>query len=295
MNAGILKGLVRLARPHQYLKNLFVLLPLFFGWKLGDGPALRGSLLAMAVFCLAASAVYVFNDLRDAPEDRRHPTKKNRPVASGAVGPGVAWTFLAALLACALALTPLVPGKSFPGIVLAYLAINLAYSLGVKHAAIVDLMCISVGFVLRVFAGGAASGVTPSHWIVIMTFLLALFMGLAKRRDDLLLAACGSKTRKCLDGYSLEFVSLCMAVMAGVVIVSYILYTLSPDVMAKHGTDQLYLTSFWVVAGVLRYMQITFVESRSGSPTQVLLRDPFIQACIVLWVASCYLIIYFFK
>jgi 4-hydroxybenzoate polyprenyltransferase len=216
-------------------------------------------------------------------------------VASGAVGPGGAWAFLAALLACALALTPLVPGKSFPGIVLAYLAINLAYSLGVKHAAIVDLMCISVGFVLRVFAGGAASGVTPSHWIVIMTFLLALFMGLAKRRDDLLLAACGSKTRKCLDGYSLEFVSLCMAVMAGVVIVSYILYTLSPDVMAKHGTDQLYLTSFWVVAGVLRYMQITFVESRSGSPTQVLLRDPFIQACIVLWVASCYLIIYFFK
>jgi decaprenyl-phosphate phosphoribosyltransferase len=291
----LIRGLIRLARPHQYLKNLFVLLPLFFGWKLGDAASVWGSIMAFGVFCLAASAVYVFNDLRDAPDDRKHPTKKNRPIASGAVTTAQAWMFLAALAGAALALAPLVPGRAFPGIVLAYMGINLAYSMGVKHAAIVDLMCIAIGFVLRIFAGGAASGITPSHWIVIMTFLLALFLGLAKRRDDLLLAACGSRTRKCLDGYSLEYVSLCMAVMAGVVIVSYILYTLSPDVMAKHGTDQLYLTSLWVVAGMLRYMQITFVESRSGSPTQVLLRDPFIQVVIGLWVASCYLILYVFK
>lgn len=295
MNAAVIKGLIRLARPHQYLKNLFVLLPLFFGWKLADPDALWASVKAFAAFCLAASAVYVFNDLRDAPQDREHPVKKKRPIASGLIRPGQAWAFLAVLAAAALALTALVPGRSFAWILAAYLGVNIAYSLGVKHAAIVDLICIAVGFVLRIFAGGAASGVTPSHWIVIMTFLLALFLGLAKRRDDLLLAKCGSKTRKCLDGYSLEFVSLCMAVMAGVVIVSYILYTLSPDVMAKHGTDQLYLTSLWVVAGILRYMQITFVESRSGSPTQVLLKDPFIQACIVLWVASCYLLLYVFK
>lgn len=295
MNTEIIKGLVRLARPHQYLKNLFVLLPLFFGWKLTDQAAISGTLLAFAVFCLAASAVYVFNDLRDAPQDREHPTKKKRPIASGLVSVRLAWAYLAVLAGAALALTPFVPGKAFPGILGAYLVINMAYSLGMKHMAIVDLMSIAVGFVLRVFGGGAASGITPSHWIVIMTFLLALFLGLAKRRDDLLLAACGPKTRKCLDGYSLEFVSLCMAVMAGVVIVSYILYTLSPDVMAKHGTDQLYLTSLWVVAGILRYMQITYVEQRSGSPTQVLLRDPFIQTCIGLWVVSCYLILYVFK
>ena len=295
MNTTILRGLIRLARPHQYLKNLFVLLPLFFGWKLTDEPAVWSALAAFAVFCLAASCVYVFNDLRDAPQDREHPTKKNRPIASGLVSPGMAWGFLTVLAGAGLALTPLVPGRAFGLIVLAYVVINVAYSLGVKHMAIVDLICIAIGFVLRIFAGGAASGVTPSHWIVIMTFLLALFLGLAKRRDDLLLAACGSKTRKCLDGYSLEFVSLCMAVMAGVVIVSYILYTLSPDVMAKHGTEQLYLTSLWVVAGILRYMQITFVEQRSGSPTQVLLRDPFVQVCIVLWVASCYLILYGLK
>jgi 4-hydroxybenzoate polyprenyltransferase len=295
MNVEILKGLVRLARPHQYLKNLFVLLPLFFGWKLSDQAAISGTLLAFAVFCLAASAVYVFNDLRDAPQDREHPVKKNRPIASGLVSTRLAWVYLALLAGAALTLTPLVPGKAFAGILGAYLAINVAYSLGMKHMAIVDLMSIAVGFVLRVFGGGSASGITPSHWIVIMTFLLALFLGLAKRRDDLLLAACGPKTRKCLDGYSLEFVSLCMAVMAGVVIVSYILYTLSPDVMAKHGTEQLYLTSLWVVAGILRYMQITYVEQRSGSPTQVLLRDPFIQVCIGLWVVSCYLILYVFK
>jgi decaprenyl-phosphate phosphoribosyltransferase len=272
-----------------------VLLPLFFGWKLSDQAAISGTLLAFAVFCLAASAVYVFNDLRDAPQDREHPIKKNRPIASGLVSTGLAWAYLAVLAGAALALTPLVPGKAFAGILGAYLAINVAYSLGMKHMAIVDLMSIAVGFVLRVFGGGVASGITPSHWIVIMTFLLALFLGLAKRRDDLLLAACGPKTRKCLDGYSLEFVSLCMAVMAGVVIVSYILYTLSPDVMAKHGTEQLYLTSLWVVAGILRYMQITYVEQRSGSPTQVLLRDPFIQVCIGFWVVSCYLILYVFR
>lgn len=295
MNTATIKGLVRLARPHQYLKNLFVFLPLFFGWRLTDRAAAWGALLAFAVFCLAASAVYVFNDLRDAPQDRQHPTKKNRPVASGLIPPGLAWGFLAVLAGAALALTPLVPGAYFPAIVGAYMLLNLAYSLGVKHMAIVDLMCIAIGFVLRIFAGGQAAGITPSHWIVIMTFLLALYLGLAKRRDDLLLAACGSKTRKCLDGYSLEYVSLCMAVMAGVVIVSYILYTLSPDVIAKHGTDRLYLTSLWVVAGILRYMQITFVENRSGSPTQVLLRDPFIQVCIVLWMASCYLILYVLK
>lgn len=295
MNLEAVRGLVRLARPHQYLKNLFVLLPVFFGWKLGDAPAMWGAVKAFVVFCLAASAVYVFNDLRDAAEDRQHPVKRQRPVASGVVSRGLAWGFAAALLGAALLLTPFVPGRNFFAILLAYLVINIAYSLGIKHMAIVDLISIAVGFVLRVFAGGSASGITPSHWIVIMTFLLALFLGLAKRRDDLLLAAGGAKSRKSLDGYSLEFVSLCMAVMGAVVIVSYILYTLSPDVMAKHGTDQLYLTGLWVVAGILRYIQITFVEKRSGSPTQVLLRDAFIQVCIGLWVVSCWLILYVFK
>jgi len=237
----------------------------------------------------------VLNDLRDAAQDAQHPVKRLRPIPSGAVSPGRARVFGALLAVLALALAPLVPGSGFMPALLAYLAINAAYSLGLKHMAIVDLLCIALGFVLRVFAGGAASGVTPSHWIVIMTFLLALFLGLAKRRDDLLLAEDGVRARKSLDGYSLEFVNLSMAVMAGVVIVSYILYTLSPDVMAKHGTDRLYLTALWVVAGILRYMQITFVEARSGSPTQVLLRDPFIQVCIGAWMLSCYLILYLLR
>ncbi|GAB6037777.1 decaprenyl-phosphate phosphoribosyltransferase [Fundidesulfovibrio butyratiphilus] len=291
MNRTALSGLVKMARPHQYLKNLFVFLPAFFGWKLTDPHALFGALLAFLAFCLAAGAVYVFNDLRDVEQDRQHPIKRLRPLPAGTVTPGQAWRFAGLLLVGSLLVTPLVPGKSFPLILGAYLAVNLAYSLGVKHMAIVDLMCIAIGFVLRVFAGGAASGVTPSHWIVIMTFLLALFLGLAKRRDDLLLPG-GDKVRKSLDGYSLEFVSLCMAVMAGVVIVSYILYTLSPDVIAKHGTDRLYLTGLWVVAAMLRYMQIALVEGRSGSPTQVLLRDGFIKWCIGLWVVSVYLILY---
>ncbi len=284
---------VKLARPHQYVKNLFVFLPLFFGWKLTDAAAVRSALLAFAAFCLAASAVYVINDLRDIEEDQAHPTKRHRPLASGAIRPGQALAFAAGLLAGAAGLTAFLGSTVFASILAGYFALNLLYSFVLKHLSLVDLACIAVGFVLRVFAGGAVSAVTPSHWIVLMTFLLALFLGFAKRRDDLLLSASGcERTRKSLDGYNLEFVSVSMMIMAAVVIVSYILYTLSPEVIAKHGSDKLYLTAFFVIMGMLRYLQITLVECKSGSPTLVLLRDAFIQASLVLWIVSFYLILY---
>ncbi len=289
---------LKLARPHQYLKNLFVLLPLFFGWSLAGPDAVQNTLSAFAAFCMAASAIYVINDIRDAAEDRAHPVKRNRPVASGAVPVGKAAVFAVVLAAAAFAASALLLNAAFVSILAGYVVLNLCYSFFLKHMAIVDLACIAVGFVLRVFAGGAVSGIAPSHWIVLMTFLLALFLGFAKRRDDLVLAA-GSenrngapKMRKSLDGYNLEYVSLSMVLMAAVVIVGYILYTTSPEVVAKHGSDKLYLTSFWVVMALLRYMQITFVEKKSGSPTLVLAKDVFIQACIALWIASFYFILY---
>lgn len=285
-------ALVRLARPHQYLKNLFVLLPLFFGWKLAGPGAVQKGLLALAAFCLASSAVYVLNDLKDVEDDRAHPVKKNRPMAAGTVSTGQAVAFMLVLGCGAFGLAAAFLPPAFFVILAGYALLNVSYSFKLKHLAIVDICCISVGFVLRVFAGGAATGVAPSHWIVMMTFLLALFMGFAKRRDDLLLAYNGAKTRKCLDGYNLEYVSTAMSMMAAVVIVSYILYTTSPEVIAKHGSDKLYLTAFWVIAAILRYLQITFVEEKSGSPTMVLIKDVFIQACIVLWIASFYLILF---
>ncbi|WP_428564203.1 MAG: decaprenyl-phosphate phosphoribosyltransferase [Solidesulfovibrio sp. DCME] len=284
---------LRLARPHQYIKNAFVFLPLFFGWKLAGPEALARAIVAFIAFCLTASAVYVVNDLKDVEEDRAHPTKRTRPLASGALRPAEGILFAGLLLFGAFVFAVTLGNLAFAGILAVYLAINLLYSFGLKHRALIDLGCIAVGFVLRVFAGGVVTGITPSHWIVLMTFLLALFLGFAKRRDDLLLSAAGcEKTRRSLDGYNLEFVSAAMMIMAAVVIVSYILYTVSPEVIAKHGSDKLYLTAIFVIMGVLRYLQITLVECKSGSPTLVLLRDGFIQASLALWIVSCYLILY---
>ncbi|MGO8762354.1 MAG: decaprenyl-phosphate phosphoribosyltransferase [Desulfobaccales bacterium] len=286
---------LQLARPHQFVKNGFVWLPTFFGAKLGDLGALEQTLIAFAAFCCAAGGVYVLNDLKDIEEDRRHPTKRNRPLASGAIPPRGAVIFMAGLLVLAALAGALLPRPDFLLILGAYLILNVAYSFFLKHQAIIDLVCLALGFVLRVLAGGVAAAVPVSHWIVIMTFLLALFLALAKRRDDLLLAAEGQSARRSIDGYSLEFVSTSMAVMAAVIIVAYILYTVSPDTIQKHGTDQLYLTGIWVVVGLLRYLQLALVENCTASPTKILLQDRFLQTVLALWILSFFFLLYNFE
>ena len=285
---------LQLARPHQYVKNGFVWLPIFFGLKLGDLWALEQTLIAFVAFCLAAGGVYVLNDLKDIQEDRRHPTKKNRPLASGAISPRGALIFMAGLLLLAALAGSLLPKPDFLLILGAYLLLNVAYSFFLKHQTIIDVVCIALGFVLRVLAGGVAAAVPVSHWIVIMTFLLAIFLALAKRRDDLLLVAEGQSARRSIDGYNLEFVSISMAVMASVIIVAYLLYTVSPDTIQKHGTDRLYLTGFYVVVGLLRYMQLALVENHSASPTNILLQDRFLQAVLTFWILSFFFLLYNF-
>jgi len=285
---------LQLARPHQYVKNGFVWLPIFFGLKLGDLWALEQTLIAFVAFCLAAGGVYVLNDLKDIEEDRRHPTKKNRPLASGAISPRGALIFMAGLLLLAALAGSLLPKPDFLLILGAYLLLNVAYSFFLKHQTIIDVVCIALGFVLRVLAGGVAAAVPVSHWIVIMTFLLAIFLALAKRRDDLLLVAEGQSARRSIDGYNLEFVSISMAVMASVIIVAYLLYTVSPDTIQKHGTDRLYLTGFYVVVGLLRYMQLALVENHSASPTNILLQDRFLQAVLTFWILSFFFLLYNF-
>jgi decaprenyl-phosphate phosphoribosyltransferase len=289
------KTFLHLLRPHQYLKNGFIWLPVFFGYRIFDAPAVGRTLSAFAAFCLMASTIYIINDYRDREEDRRHPVKKNRPLASGAVSPrGAAWVGLAcfgASISLALALLP----AACLYLLLAYLLLNIAYSQSLKHIPIVDIVCIALGFVLRIFMGGAATDIPISPWIVIMAFLLALFLALAKRRDDLLLLGENGPVRKAIDGYNREFISLAMSVMASVIIVAYILYTVSPEVVAKHGTHRLYITGFWVLLGLLRYLQITFVEERSGSPTLVLIKDFMLQAVIGLWLANIFILLYVVK
>ncbi|MFH2070794.1 MAG: prenyltransferase, partial [Elusimicrobiota bacterium] len=158
--------------------------------------------------------------------------------------------------------------------------LNVLYSFFLKHVAIVDIILIAIGFVLRVNGGGIAANVDISHWIVIMTFLVALFLALAKRRDDLILSQNGMNTRNNIDGYTHEFISLSMGIMASVIIVSYILYTVSAEIQQKYDTHSLYITAFWVLAGILRYLQITFVKQKSGSPTLILMKDIFLQGII---------------
>jgi 4-hydroxybenzoate polyprenyltransferase len=289
---GKWRHFVRLARPGQYVKNGFVWLPVFFGYRLGDPAACLQTLYAFLSFCLTASAVYAINDLKDVEEDRRHPVKRRRPLASGALKNGEAVVFLLALLAGAGLLSIATLPPAFLAVLGAYLVLNVTYSFLLKHRPLIDVTAIAAGFVLRVVAGGVAAMVPVSHWIITMTFLLALFLALAKRRDDLLLATQGHRTRRAVDGYSLEFVSASMSVMAAVIIVAYLLYTVSPETIRKHGTDQLYLTGFWVILGLLRYLQIAFVEEQTGSPTAVFLKDRFLQAVIILWISSFLLLLY---
>lgn len=287
-----LKPYLRLMRPHQWLKNLFIGLPLIFGYKLDDLQALTTTLLAFFCFSLTASAVYIYNDARDLVHDRNHPLKKNRPLASGAVGLSGGYALMAFLIALAGAIGFL----TLPGPVLAliglYLVLNLAYSLGLKHLSIMDVMMIAIFFVIRVYTGALAIQAPVSHWLILMTFLLALFLALAKRRDDLVLIAEGERgARPAVDGYNMEFVSVSLMIMAAVTIVCYVLYTVSPQVQEMHGRN-LYLSVGWVIAGLLRYLQVTLVKQESGSPTYVLIHDLPLKLVVGGWVVTVVLVLY---
>lgn len=287
-----LKAAVQLGRPHQYIKNGFIWLPLFFGYGLQSIASVVHTFYAFIGFCCAASFVYVINDLRDIEADRLHPVKRLRPLAAGSLTSGEAgWIAALFFLSAAVISIGLLP-ISFWRIIGGYILLNLLYSTSLKHVAVVDIICIALGFVLRIFAGSVAADIENSPWIIIMTFLIALFLALAKRWDDLLLPGEGNQVRKALDGYNREFVSSAMVVMASVIIVSYLLYAVSPEVIAKHNTHNLYLTAFWVIAGILRYMQITFVEEKSGSPTVILIQDRFLKVVVLCWLVSVYLLIY---
>ena len=277
------------------VKNLFVFVPAFFSGSMGDSDRLLPALMAFVAFSLAASAVYCLNDIIDADDDRRHPLKRLRPVASGAVSVGRAYALMAAALALsALALWAMPAGRAGVAVVVGgYFALNVAYCLWLKHHSIVDVCVIAVGFVLRLAAGGLASGVYLSHWVVLMTFLVTLFLALAKRRDDVLrMNKTGKAPRKNTSRYNLTFMNQAITMTASVTVVCYIMYTVSPDVAGRFGTKYLYLTSVFVVVGLLRYIQITFVDEKSGDPTAIALHDRFIQVVLACWCLSFFAIIY---
>ena len=283
---------LRLLRVRDWVKNLVILLPLFFAVRIDELVLLAQGLIAVVVFCLVSSSVYIFNDMRDMEADRTHPRKKYRPLASGAIAGTSAAALMVVLLVSGLALSATFSPAMLPLVAL-YFLLNLAYSLKLKYIPIIDIFTISAGFVIRIFVGGIVTQTYISLWIVIMTFLLTMFMGLAKRRDDVVICIETSvEVRTVVAAYNLRFIDTALSIMAAVTIVAYIMYTVSPDVVAKFHTDKLYLTTAFVVVGILRYLQMIFVEKKGGSPTEILLTDTFMQICVSGWLAVFGLLIY---
>lgn len=284
--------LLRLLRPHQWVKNGFVFIGLLFS-DVGDNWGLRGDvLLAAAGFCLLSSCVYVLNDIFDRKADQAHPLKRRRPIASGTVGTGAA---LALALVCAAAGLALGAAASVrvAAILSAYLLLNLAYSAGLKHVAILDVFIIAAGFMLRIFAGTWGVGIAPSHWLLLCGLLLTIFLGFAKRRAELMVSegdgSNGASQRPVLDEYSPALLDTMMAISAAGVIVSYSLYTVSPDTIELHRTDKLIYTLPFVLYGIFRYI---FLLHRHGGedPASTLLTDAHMLVtgaawlCVTLWL-----------
>lgn len=280
-------------RIQQWVKNLAIFLPLFFGAKLFDHYLLLKSLHAFLGFSFVASAVYILNDLRDIEHDRQHPEKRNRPLAAGKISKNEALIIIITALVLGLFFIWTIPNNHLIfSLIGLYFGLNILYSFWLKKVALIDVCIIALGFVIRIFVGSASTGIFLSHWIIVITFLLALFMAFGKRRDDLiLLSTSGVKARSNLDGYNLDFINAAILMSAAVVVVSYILYTTSADVIARTG-QHIYVTSFFVVLGMLRYLQLIYVYDRSGNPTKIFLSDRFLQIVMLAWLVCFGSILY---
>lgn len=280
-----IRQIPRLIRLEHWVKNLFVFIPAFFAARLTEWPVLRNAILGFLSFSLIASAVYVLNDLVDAPQDRNHPDKCKRPIASGAISKRQAIGILSGLLSAGTVLAAFL-SRDMLIFSLLYFVINVFYSFSLKHIALVDISLIGFGFLLRVFAGGAVTGVEVSHWLIVMTFLLALILGLAKRRGEYVVATGGHTFRKALEGYNLPFLDVSITVCSTVAIVAYLMYCFSPEVTNRIGSDNIFYTAFFVILGILRYLQLTLVFDKTESPTRALLRDEFLQIVLLGWIGA---------
>lgn len=283
---------IKLLRAKDWAKNLFLFIPVFFSGLIFNKDTYPLLLLGFLAFCCIASSIYIINDYRDIEDDKKHPVKSKRPLASGAVSRTAAIIICALLILTGFGIAFFIETK-FLFVLGIYFLINLGYSFGLKNIPILDIGIVAAGFVLRVKAGAVIADIGISEWLNIMVFLLALFMAIGKRRDDVLLKlSSGTDMRKAIKGYNLEYLNVVLALVCAVIVVAYFMYTMSPEVERRMGTYRLYYTCLFVLAGILRYLQIIFVQAASGSPTKILYRDRFIQFTLLLWIASFYLIIY---
>ena len=283
-----MKNLIRLIRPHQWIKNLVVLQP----------EAVYAALVTALSFSFAASSIYCLNDIVDVEDDRRHPVKCHRPMASGAITVVQGYLLMALMFALSMVSTLLLSSHQTEtaSVILFYWLLNIAYCLRLKRYAIIDVCIVAFGFVLRILAGGYATDIRLSRWIVLMTFLLMLFLSFAKRRDDVVrMNETGHAPRQNTIRYNLTFINQSITITASVTLVCYIMYTVSPETIQNFHTDYLYLTSVFVLVGLLRYIQISVVDKKSGDPTKVMLHDRFMQCTVLAFGLAFLFIIYVLK
>ncbi len=285
--------IIKTMRPKQWVKNGIIFAALLFAQEFFNPAAFLTVTAAFFVFCGLSGSVYIINDVLDRQGDSFHPAKRSRPIAGGNLSVRKALTAALIVLGCSLP-AAFSLGAGFGFICLIYLAVNLAYTLYLKHLVIIDVMTIALGFVLRAVAGGVVIGVEISHWLIICTILLSLFLGFGKRRHELVLLGENKHlARKILSEYSPYFLDQLIVIVAAATVVAYSLYTMSPDVTAKLQTARLNFTIPFVLYGIFRYLYLVHQKEKGGSPARILLTDKPLLIDIVLWLITAFLILYF--
>ena len=296
----LMKNYLKLIRVEQWVKNLFVFAPLFFSGYIAVPTLFYKSVFAFIIFSITASSIYIINDYFDIESDKKHPEKKNRPLASGAISKTSAKVLFGFLVALSIGLIFL--GSyifetnywKFGIIIAASFVMNIFYTFKLKHVAIVDICIIASGFVLRILAGGYAADIQTTQWAILLTFVLALVLAIGKRRGELINAQISGKTRKSLDGYNVQFADIALSISVTLAIICYLMFTLSPEIQKKFH-PRVFYTVIFVVFAFLRYLQQTLVYNKTESPTKIVYKDRYIQITVVLWVIAFLLQIYFKK
>jgi len=305
----LLRDIIAMMRPHQWIKNLFIFPALIFSKNLFHPAYIFKSVAAFVLFCMLSGSVYIINDIMDVNEDRHHPQKKRRPIASGRINVGAAYFLHGALAAVSLSLC-FALDLHFGLISAAYYALNLGYSFGLKRVVLVDVFIVSLGFVIRAVAGGLVIAVLISPWLIVCTMLLALFMVLAKRRHEIILMgdranllmelslaaedeALASRFRHSLDEYNPYFLDQLIGVTTATTLVTYIMYTLSDDAIVKFGGTGLVYTVPFVIYGIFRYLYLIHLKKEGGNPARVMMSDRPLLINVLLWGITVVVYLYF--
>ncbi len=289
-----IRAFLSLIRVRHWVKNVIVFSPLFFSGEIKsmESETFLLVFLTFLSFSFVSSSIYILNDLKDVEKDKLHPTKCNRPIASGIFSRKEAIVLFIFVFTIGL-LYMFFLEAAVISMILSYFVLNILYIYYTKNISIVDVTSISLGFVLRLVAGGIVAGVLITHWIIITTFLLMLSIALAKRRDDLILSAQTNESyRKSQSGYNLQFVDTAMIISFSITMMTYILYSVSADVIQRLGSNYIYITALPVILGILRYLQLAIVEKKTGSPVKLLFSDNLLKIFILVWLVVFYVWIY---